>query len=96
LHARVHSFLDIHTLRNRDLRKTEHACTGLIEAMNEVDGEFRAGVDAGADAEVDEGVGPGVMGGESQRAAGEGPGCAVGGGCVETAACTDVGSVRAG
>ena len=79
LHACVHSLRSLHILGDGDLRQTEHPRAGLVEFRDECSGEFGAGVDAGAEAEVDRGAGPWVFGLEDEGAAGQGPGGARGG-----------------
>lgn len=79
LHTRLHPFFDLHFPGDGYLAKTKHPFAGLVEFRDEIDGEIRAGVDAGADAEVDRGTGPWVSGFEDEGTAGEGPGGTIGG-----------------
>ncbi len=53
LHTRVHSLPHVYSLGERDQGQAEDSCAGLVEFGDERDGEFGAGVDAGAEAQVD-------------------------------------------
>ncbi len=50
LHTRVHSLTYIYVFGERDLGQAEDSSAGLVEFGDERDGEFGAGVDAGAEA----------------------------------------------